>query len=325
MILFFYGEDNYRLKKKVQALKEKFVSASLGDTNLVVLDGETLKYDEFIRQILAMPFLSKTRLVIIENILKNAKKEVLERIPDSLKKVPTSTVLVFSEEGVPDRRTALFKRLSKEKFEEFKVLEPNQLVRWIEKECEMRNVKCDREVTTKLVEYVGPDLWRMGNELDKLTAYRLPITEKNSVNGERITVNDVELLVKPQIQADIFRTIDAVAQKNIKTAIFELYKLLDTGTNELMILTMIVYQYRNLLIVKDIFEKGDTNQWAIAKKAKLHPFVVQKSLALIRQYSMDNLKKIYRKLLDYDFKIKTGKIESRAALELLIYELTTQT
>ena len=104
MIIFFYGQDNYRLKKKIQALKEKFISASLGDTNLSVLDGASLTYDEFIRQVLAMPFLAKSRLVIVENIMKSKKKDTLERIPEALNKIPTSTVLVFVEEGNPDCR-----------------------------------------------------------------------------------------------------------------------------------------------------------------------------------------------------------------------------
>ncbi len=314
MIIFFYGEDNYRLKQKIKALKKKFVSASLGDTNLVVLDGATISYDEFIRQILAMPFLSKTRLVIVENIIKNNKKSAkgsaLEKIPEALKKIPKSTVLVFAEDGVPDRRTVLFKKLSKEKMEEFKVLEPAGLSRWINREVENQGGSIDSAATSKLIEYVGPDLWRMENEIQKLISYDKKITSEN-----------VELLVQSQIQADIFRTIDAIANKNIKTAIFEFYKLLDTGTNELMILTMIVYQYRNLLIVKDISEQGNTNQWAIVKKTKLHPFVVQKSLSLLNRYSMDDLKKIYRNLLDYDFRIKTGKIGSRVALELLVFKL----
>src|SRR3990167_63070 len=144
MILFFFGQDNYRLKQKVKALKDKFISASLGDTNLSVLDGATLTYDNFIRQILAMPFLSKSRLVIIENIIKTGKKEILEKIPDALAKVPASTVLVFVEESNPDKRTSLYKKLNKPGIsQEFKLLDDTQLYRWIKKEGEERKGEID--------------------------------------------------------------------------------------------------------------------------------------------------------------------------------------
>src|SRR3990167_2787898 len=123
MILFFYGEDTYRMRQKLKALKEKFVSASLGDTNLAVLDGAAVTYDEFIRQILAMPFLSKSRLVIVENLLKNGKKDILEKVPEALPKVPKSTVLVFVEEGNPDKRTSIYKKLNRPgQTQEFKLL-----------------------------------------------------------------------------------------------------------------------------------------------------------------------------------------------------------
>lgn len=348
MIIFFYGEDTYRMRQKLKALKEKFISASLGDTNLSLLDGATISFDEFVRQILAMPFLTKSRLVIVENLLKNAKKSaqggVLEKIPDSLKKVPNSTVLVFIEEGVPDRRTALFKRLSKEKTEEFKLLEPDQLRRWVARELEIRNlpagkagVKCEAGVISKLIDYVGADLWRMKNEIDKLTAYchsdrreesptnvgdanKLRDASQNAQHD--IRTEDIELLVQPQIQSNIFNLIEAIANKNLKLSVKELYKLLNSGQNELYIFTMIVYEYRNLLILKDLTERGKVeNQWTLAKKAGLHPFVVQKSLGTLKKYKFEDLKNAYKKILNFDIKIKTGKMESRTALELLIFEL----
>lgn len=321
MILFFYGEDTFRMRQKLKALKEKFVTASLGDTNLSVLDGGKVTFDEFVRQILAMPFLSKSRLVIVENIMAGKKsaqgesasgREVLEKIPDSLAKVPNSTVLVFVEEEAPDRRTALFKRLNKPgQAQEFKLLEPEALRRWIKKEVEDRGGTIDPAAISKLFEYVGSDLWRMSNEIDKLTTY-----------NKQLTTENIELLVNPQVESNIFKMIEAVAKKDLKIATQELYKLLKSGEHELYILTMIVWQYRNLLIIKDLSERiKTTNSWSLAKKAGLSPFVVQKSLMVLPRYSLEDLRKIYRTLSDFDIKIKTGKIESRVALELMIFEL----
>jgi len=312
MILFFYGEDTFRLKQKLKALKEKFISASLGDTNLTVLDGEKLTYDALVRQILAMPFLSRTRLVIVENILKDGKQEVLEKIPEALAKVPQSTVLVFVEEGVPDRRTTLFKKLNKlAQVQEFKLLEPEPLRRWINREIDNRKSRIEPQAVWRLIAYVGNDLWRMSNELDKLTAY-----------SQQITAEEVDLLVNPQVEADIFAMIEAVARKDLKTAMKEFYRLLEAGEHELYILTMIIYQYRHLLVIKDLSQRlKSNNHWFLAKKSGLHPFVVQKSLAILPRYTLGDLKQIYHQLLNFDVQIKTGKIESRVALELLIFKL----
>jgi len=313
MILFFYGEDTYRLGQKLKQLKEKFISSSLGDTNLSVLDGKTVTYDEIARQILALPFLARKRLVIIESIISEGRKEVQEKMVDFLGHIPDSTVVVFSEEGLPDRRTALFKKLNKPgQAQEFKFLQDEKLRLWVRKEITSRGGEIETLALTKMIEYVGSDLWRMSNEIGKLIAYKKQITSEN-----------IELLVQSQIQANIFDLIDATASRQTTKAINELYKLFQKGSAEVYILTMIVYEYRNLLIVKDIQERTPRiSRWELAKKACLHPYVLGKTLALSQKYTLEKLKEIYGKLLDFETSIKIGKIESKLALELVMFELT---
>ncbi len=322
MILFFYGEDNYRLNQKIKALKAKFISASLGDTNLSILDGKSVTYDEIVRQILAMPFLSRTRLVIIENLLTAKRSDIQEKVAEFLKKIPSSTVLVFAEGGKPDKRTVLYKRLNQPgQAQEYKLLEEEQLKRWIKKEVDARGATIESDATSLLVEYIGPDLWRMANEIEKLIAYRLPTTANRG--GKTIIAQDIKLLVLPEIKSNIFNLIDAIASKNLPKAYQELYRLLNSGENEIYILTMIVYQFRNLLIVKDLIERSpNIDRWQIAKKAGMHPFVAEKTLYQVKNFTLEKLKSIYRNLLDFDYKIKTGKIEQRVALELLIFQLS---
>ncbi len=312
MILFLYGEDTYRLKQKLKALKERFVSASLGNTNLRVLEGKLLTFDEAVRQILAMPFLSRKRLVIIENLLQEGQKVVQEKVSSFLSKVPDSTVLVVAEEGSPDRRTAIFKKLnSQTKSYEFKLPENEALRRWIIKEVKNRNGEIEPAAVSKLIEYVGSDLWRLSNELDKLTSY-----------SSKVTLQSIELLVAPQLQANIFDLIEAVAKKSTAKAFHELYQLFHGGYSEIYILTMIAYQYRNLLIIKDIqMRMPRISSLEMKRRSGLHPYVLNKNLFMTKNYSFEELKNIYRKILYFDTKIKTGRIEPRVALELLLFDL----
>ena len=84
---------------------------------------------------------------------------------------------------------------------------------------------------------------------------------------------------------------------------------------------MIVYQFRNLLIVKDFLERGVTSQWDLSKKAGLHPYVAGKTLVQAKNYSIDDLKTIYQMLLEYDLKMKTGQIDPKTGLDLLVVKL----
>ena len=82
---------------------------------------------------------------------------------------------------------------------------------------------------------------------------------------------------------------------------------------------MIAYQFRNLLTIKEL--QNTQPYGAIAKKSGLHPFVVQKSYYLCSQFSIEQLKKIYQKIFQVDSDIKTGKIDSELALDLLLAEI----
>lgn len=311
MVLFLYGEDNYRLKHKLKEMKEKYISASLGDTNLTILDGKTVKADDIIRQVLAYPFLAKTRLVIVENLLKEGKKEIQEKIVEFLPKVPESTVLVFTEDAVPDKRISLFKKLVKlAKVQEFKALDDAAVIAWIREESEKNGAQITPDATDKLFNFIGHDLWQLSNEIAKLTAY-----------NNKITPETVELLVKTQTSSDIFGLIDAVASHNKKKALSELYRAVENGDHELYILSMIVYQYRNMLVVRDLMDRGANSQYDLASRAKLHPFVVGKTMNLVRNIKLADLKTAYSTLLDFDIAVKTGRIDSKVALDILIVKL----
>lgn len=313
MVLFFYGQDSYRRRQKINQLKEKFISASLGDTNLAVLEGKTATFEEISRQILALPFLARKRLVILENILIEGKKEVQEKMVGLLEKIPDSTVFVLADFGLPDRRTALFRKLNLSgRAQEFKLLEGENLRRWVCREVLRCGGEIESGAITKLIEYVGNDLWRMSNEIAKLTAY-----------NQQLTAQDVELLVQPQVKSNIFNLVEATARRQKTRAFHELYKLFYEGLAEIYILTMLVYQYRNLLVVKDAQEQSlQASRFELKRKVGLHPYVLAKTLALTGKYSLLELKKIYERLLDFESAIKVGKMEARLALELLVFELT---
>jgi DNA polymerase-3 subunit delta len=80
---------------------------------------------------------------------------------------------------------------------------------------------------------------------------------------------------------------------------------------------MIAYQFRNLLLVKELAERRLMYN-SIVKKSGLHPFVVKKSYFNCSKFSFDELKNIYKKIFQIDLDIKTGKIEPETALDLFV-------
>jgi len=152
------------------------------------------------------------------------------------------------------------------------------------------------------------NLWEADNEISKLVNY---------CDDREITGEDVRLLVQSKVDMNIFNLIDSINSKNKNRSTLLLNQQIEKGLNEIYILTMFVYQFRNLLKIKSLLEQNLSSQ-EIASKAKMHPFVVQKSIEQCRRFELEDLKKIYRKLFDADLAIKTGKINPRLALDLLV-------
>ena len=173
----------------------------------------------------------------------------------------------------------------------------------------------ERKVKKKYLALVVGNLKKGEGAVDEAIASSPPFA-----NARVIEVKDVELLVKPKIETDIFKTIDAIASKNKKQALELLHKHLEKGDSPLYLLTMINFQFRNLLIIKDLIRKGRPF-YTFQKATSLHPYVVKKSYSQTQRFTIEELKKIYLKIFQVDLAVKTGKAEPETALDLLIAEI----
>jgi len=314
MLLFLYGEDDYRLKEKLKAIKKRYLDAAATEANLSVLRAEEVSDFEKIKEdIRAMPFLAKQRMIILENFLTQASKDLQEKLKDYLDEVPETSIVVFVEEGIPNEKNILFQKLQKiaKKIWIFNILKPFELEKWVRDKAIERKGRIDPQAVKILASYVGPDLWQMSAEIEKLILYK---------GKDLIKPADVDLLVKAKLDNNIFNLVDALGNRELKKAGRKLEELLKSGEPPLYILTMIIYQFRNILLVKDLLTRGKGKS-EIAKEIKLHPFVLQKTFSQAENFSLGQLKKIYQYLVDADLAIKTGKIEPQLALNLLITKI----
>ena len=311
MIYFIYGEDSYRSKRKLEEIILGYKEKNKSGLSLLYIDAGKKEFRDFYSELKIISMFAEKKLIVLKNIFEaeNFGEEFLENIK-SLEDV--KDVIVVYEKNAPDKRKKLFKVLEKNvKCQEFSLLQPADLKKWVAVEFEKSKNSIKPDALDLLVNFVGGDLWQMANEISKLSNY------KKNLIVERA---DVELLVKPNEENEIFKTIEAIASKNKKLALSLLHKHLDDGEFPLYLLSMIGYQFRTLLIIKDLQDKKEP-YGAIAKKSGIHPFVVQKSLYLCNQFTIEQLKKIYEKIFQIDCNIKIGKVDSETALDLLLSEI----
>jgi len=314
MILSLSGKDTYRSRHKIDEIIDGYKKANKSGLNLKFFAGENLNYEDFINEISSGSMFKEKKMLILKNISTN--KDFQESFLKNIKKLAGSQeIIIFYEEG-GSPKSKFFDALKKDgKSQIFDILEGLKLKNWAKKEVENYGAKISEEAVNQLVDFTGGNLWRLSVEINKLALY------KNK--DKKISIGDVSLLVKPKIETDIFRTIDAISEKKKNIAISLIHQHLKAGDNPAYLLTMINFQFRNLLILKSEdsdykFNKSCGDAWALSKKLSMNPYVVKKTMQQMGRFSLEELKKIYRKISRIDFSIKTGKVDPEAALDLFI-------
>jgi len=323
MLFFFYGQNSFLSGQKVAEIKAKFLAKNPTGSGLSIIEIEKGDKSSLLpawqKALGAQGLFFPKQLVIVKNFLLNSiaagHKEILEHL-EKEKGLLTdeNKVVVFWEEGAPKEKEKLFQYLEKNtQKQKFEILSGLKLNEWIISEIKKINPKAfiSRPALEVLVAYAGNDNLRLMQEIAKLANFK--------EEGE-ISPTDVKSLVHADADANIFETVEALSGGDKAKALRLYHEQLSKGGDPFYILSMYVYQFRNLLKIGEFFFAGEQNNYTLAKLAGLHPFVVQKALGQLRKTSLEKLKVIYQQLADLDLKLKTGEIDPKLALDKFIVE-----
>lgn len=317
MIIFLSGKDSFRSRQQLKKMVEKFkADRDPQGLNVTVLDAEKTTADQIWQHLLATPFLAERRMVVLENVLsskhKDVQEELLARIEDQ--RLPKENVLVLWE-GTDSWKSkaakALAERLAGEKFTQlFDELTGAKLTGWIGAEVAARGGAIGRRAVQELADHVKSDMWRLSSTLDQLIAFTA---------GREIVEADVDVFVESQADDNIFTLVDAIVARQGKQVFRMLRQQRRVGKDASYIFAMMLRQFRILIELRDVFERDELlPSDVLAKRIGVHPFVVKKSLPIVKRYTMAELKQTYAALLAVDVSSKTGGGDPGMLLDLFI-------
>lgn len=331
MIHLLYGSDAYQITHAMRSIRDELAAQDdMLESNTTVLDGRGLTPQELHAHATSVPFLASNRLVIVEGLLlalggvkrgrarkKAASDDPLEpwrqaaaRLADPAT-TPSTTTLIFVEGELSPRNPAftIFAPISKSV--EYKALAAGELVAWVKNAAKRTKLQLSQGAAERLVKLVGSDLWSLENELDKLAAYAA---------GEAVGEAAVTELVSAAHDAKIWDVADAVVAGDESRALTSLRRLLGDGFPPPVIMSMIVRQYRQLLLIKDLRERRIGRAESV-RISGVPEWKLDGVAALAGRYSGPRLRDAYALLLDADLSIKRGLQDDESALQLLIHEL----
>ena len=307
MIYFIYGKDSFRSQRYFLQVKEFYQSKTpsffyydfsdkdSGIPNISVLEN-ILKSNTLF---------ANSRSVAIKNIFKNTdihfRNDFLEILKNQeADKVKDLMIIIYEDDQVPVSSLQKWFKQKAKGMKEFPLLVRSELEKWIMKEEQKLGIRLSSEARQVIMFSFSSDTGSIYHSLKKLS-----LVKKGNFDRETVENN----LFLP-VTSTIFIFLDYLIQGNNKKAFLLLETLINQGLHPLYILKMIIFQMRNLLMIKT----------SSTKPASIHPYVFRKLLPLSKIISFEVLKLVYEDLLYYDRRIKGGSVEGRMGLEMFLVD-----
>lgn len=305
MITAITGTNTFLVRAKLDEQVARFVN-TYGDFGLERIDADEASYERITEAVQSLPFLAEKKLIVIKN--PSAQKKLVEDFAQLLPTIPDSVDVVMVEPK-PDKRTVFYKMLKKEtQFEEYNELREQELPRWLSEEAKSRGGSLSSSDASYLVNRIGPNQLLLSQELDKLLIYEHDITRQQ-----------IDVLTEQVPQSTIFELIDSAFSGNQKRALTLYREQRALKVEPQQIVAMLAWQLHVLAVIKTA--EGQTAD-EIAKNARLNPFVVRKSQAIVRQLSIPQLKQLISDTLQLDIRLKSQNIDADEALEYFLLTIS---
>lgn len=305
MIITIHGKDNFRGRKELEKIIKRYREKYAKGAGFRLFDSESAGKDlksikDFFHQ---TSIFKEPKLAVAERCLSFFDKSSFWK---EISEAKNDLMVFFEKEEADKKKIASIEKYGKVYC--FRPLVGAKLEAWVVGEIKTRGGQIGRQALLRLLELAGDDLLALSLEIDKLVCFKM---------NEEIALADVDAFIKPSIawRENVFKAVDCAISGEKGKALGLMYELLDEGNSVFYLLSMISSQFRNLIIVKANRGNGLTG------KSEIHPYVLRKSLFQAARFSFEDLKKDYGKILKADSDIKTGRIDSETALDLLLANL----
>lgn len=302
-IYFLMGEESYFIDEIADYITKNVLTEAEKGFNQHILYGKDTDADTIITYARRFPMMSSNQVIVVREA-QNIKK--IEDLEAYAKNPLNSTILVFCYKYKTIDKRKTFAKLIAQKgvlFESKKIYD-NQLPDWIKSYLTKRNYTIAPQAAAMLAEYLGTDLSKVSNELDKLII-SLPA-------NSQITADHIEKNIGISKDYNIFELQNALGERDIlKSNQIINYFAANPNANPIQRTVSSLFQYFMKLLTYHFLE--DKSQNAVAASLGVNPYFVKAYVAAARQYPIKKVVEIISILREFDMKSKGfGNVSSDA-------------
>lgn len=324
-VYLMHGEEHFLREHYLSMLKKKLLDGPAEEFNFHRFTQENMDFEALTRAVEALPMMAEYTVVQVDDCdLSRLPEASREALVDILSDVPDYCTLIFVFDTVPFQFDGRQKKL-KEALEtctevEFCRQSQRELTGWIRRHFQTHDKEIDDRDCEYLTFVTGGTMTALGSEITKLAAY---------ASDRRITRADIDAVVEPVLDAEVFSITDAISEGDYGLALEKLRTLLKMQQEPILLLAAIGGQFRRMLWARRIMSAGQ-GEGALGEMLKsatgktTHPFVLQKTMTAARRVPDGFCETAMKLCLETDLRLKSFSGDAQRELELLLLQLAQE-
>ena len=294
-IYFLMGEEPYYIDKISDFIEANVLAEDEKGFNQMVLYGRDVSVEDVVSNAKRYPMMAEYQVIIVKEAQDLSR--TIEKLADYAKQPQPSTILLLNYKyKTIDKRKALYKRLKKSGvIYESKKLYENQVADWIRRVLASKNYTIIPKAAQMLVEFLGTDLSKINNELEKL---QIILTKGTQISPEHIEEN-----IGISKDFNNFELRHAIGERNAFKAFQIINYFAENPKDNPMVVTvsLLFSFFSQLLHFHGLNDKSPRN---VAAALKVNPYFVNDYVLAARNYPMKKVSEVVSVLREFDVKSK---------------------
>lgn len=317
-VYFLQGEESYFIDVISDYIEVHALSEAEKGFNQVIVYGKDVTMATLLTHARRFPMMSEFQVVIVKEAqeIQDLNKEIgAKLLLDYLKQPVPSTILVFCHKHKTlDKRRELGKNIEKLTLSvTSKKLYENQLPDFVSEYVREKKATIEDRAVQAICEFVGNDLSRLTNEIDKLMI--------SMQSGESITVERVMSQVGVSKEYNIFELQKAILQRNSFT-VAKIVNYFESNTRKNPMIPIVAFLYSFFSKVLLASQSADKSEKGLVSALKVSPYAIRDYSLALQQYPVEKILNNISLLKEADLKLKgvnTGSTSEGQIFRELVY------
>jgi len=294
-IYFLMGEEPYYIDKLTEFMEANLLAEEEKGFNQTILYGRDVTIEDVVSTAKRYPMMAERQVVVVREAQELAR--TIDKLESYAENPMPTTVLIFAYKyKTLDKRKKVTKVLGKNGLVyESKKLYENQVGEWLKRVLAGKKLSIEPKAAAMLVDFLGTDLSKIANELDKL-AIILP-------QGSTITPEIIEENIGFSKDFNVFELRKAIGEKNQKKA-YQIAQYFADNPKDNPLVVTVAQTFSFFIQLLKYHGLKDKNPKNVASALGINPYFVKEYDVAVKNYPMKKVSAVVASLRDIDVKSK---------------------